>query len=293
MGRALPRVADLAPLPELAEAGYAVPTTWDELIDLSDRLVADGQTPWCLGIGDVGATGWLATDWVETVLLRSQGPEFYDQWVHHEIPFNHPAVVAAARHVGELVFTEGYVQGGPSSVVTQPCQEAARSVGAKPPGCWLLPQGSWVPTLNPTLIAGGNIDAFDLAVDPRYAATIVGHGDLIAATSDRPEVRAVMTALASAEHHVRGAELGLGLSPLRAVDPALYPTATDQWIGEVTRQALDTGNWRFDASAMMPLDVSGAFVSGMTRYFLRGPDSLEGIMARIEAQWVAVEQGTD
>ena len=31
------------PAPEFEDAGYPVPTTWDELIDLSDRLVADGR----------------------------------------------------------------------------------------------------------------------------------------------------------------------------------------------------------------------------------------------------------
>ncbi len=31
-------------------AGYKVPTTWDELKALQDQIVADGDTPWCIGI---------------------------------------------------------------------------------------------------------------------------------------------------------------------------------------------------------------------------------------------------
>ena len=82
------------------EAGYEVPTTWDELIALSDQIVADGGTPWCISIEDSGATGWLATDWVEDILLRTAGPEVYDQWVNHEIPFNDPAVAGGHRNSG-------------------------------------------------------------------------------------------------------------------------------------------------------------------------------------------------
>ena len=37
-------------------AGYTVPETWDELIALSDQIVADGSTPWCVGFESEGAT---------------------------------------------------------------------------------------------------------------------------------------------------------------------------------------------------------------------------------------------
>src|SRR5690606_11790878 len=71
-----------------AEKGYTVPTTWDEMVELSDRIVADGGKPWCAGISSGDATGWPLTDWLEDVMLRENGPEVYDQWVSHAIPFN-------------------------------------------------------------------------------------------------------------------------------------------------------------------------------------------------------------
>ena len=52
-------------------AGYKVPTTWDELVALSDQIVADGSTPWCVGFGSEGSTGWPATDWMEDIMLRT------------------------------------------------------------------------------------------------------------------------------------------------------------------------------------------------------------------------------
>ena len=47
-------------------AGYKVPTTWDELMTLSNQIISDGDTPWCIGIESGAATGWPATDWIET-----------------------------------------------------------------------------------------------------------------------------------------------------------------------------------------------------------------------------------
>ncbi|MFT4003805.1 MAG: ABC transporter substrate-binding protein, partial [Rhizobium sp.] len=60
---AFPYKADLKSLvwyvPEnFEEAGYKVPTTMEDLIKLSDQIVKDGGTPWCIGLGSGGATGW-------------------------------------------------------------------------------------------------------------------------------------------------------------------------------------------------------------------------------------------
>ena len=51
--------------------GYTIPTTFDDLIKLSDKIVADGKTPWCAGIESGNATGWPATDFLEEVVLSN------------------------------------------------------------------------------------------------------------------------------------------------------------------------------------------------------------------------------
>ena len=78
-----------------ADAGYEVPKTMEELIALSDKIVADGGKPWCIGLGSGGATGWPATDWIEDIMLRTQSPEVYDKWVTNEVKFTDPAVTGA------------------------------------------------------------------------------------------------------------------------------------------------------------------------------------------------------
>jgi alpha-glucoside transport system substrate-binding protein len=75
--------------------GYKVPATFNDLITLSDQIVRDGASPWCVGLESGSATGWPATDWMEDIMLRTAGPATYDRWVNHQIPFNDPAVVKA------------------------------------------------------------------------------------------------------------------------------------------------------------------------------------------------------
>ena len=108
------------PIKAFEAAGYEVPTTWDELIALSDQIVADGGAPWCVGIDAGAATGWIITDWIEDVMLRTAGMEKYDQWISHELPFNSPEVKNAFDLVGKMLFTPGYVYGGSTAILATP-----------------------------------------------------------------------------------------------------------------------------------------------------------------------------
>ncbi|HEC36295.1 MAG TPA: carbohydrate ABC transporter substrate-binding protein, partial [Anaerolineae bacterium] len=101
-----------------AAAGYEVPTTWDELIALSDQIVADGGTPWCIGVESGAASGWPGTDWIEDIFLRTAGPAVYDQWVNHEIPWTDPAVKTAWEYFGQVAANEDYVWGGTTGVLS-------------------------------------------------------------------------------------------------------------------------------------------------------------------------------
>jgi len=82
--------------PPVFEAmGYAVPITWDEMTALMDQIVADGGMPWSGGIESGEATGWVSTDWIQDLLLRTKGADFVEQWARHEIPWTDPAIKEA------------------------------------------------------------------------------------------------------------------------------------------------------------------------------------------------------
>ena len=98
-------------------------------------MVADGRTPFCLGAdGRPGADGWPATDWVEMVVLRTGGPEFYDSWIRHEVPFDDPVVVDAIRTVGEMVHTPGYLDISPAATVAADVRRRPCSPSPEQPG---------------------------------------------------------------------------------------------------------------------------------------------------------------
>ena len=107
------------PIKAFAAKGYKVPTTWDDLIALSDKIVADGSNPWCVSAGGPGtATGWQLTDWVEEVVLKTKGLDYYNDWISHKVKFQDPGIKAAFDQVGKILFTPKYVFGGNTAIVT-------------------------------------------------------------------------------------------------------------------------------------------------------------------------------
>ena len=142
------------PVPEFEEAGYEIPQTWDEMIALSEQIVADGDTPWCIGMESATATGWVGTDWIEDIMLRTAGAEAYDQWVSGELDFNSEEVRRAFETFGDIVMNPDYVLGGTTAVLTTPFGDAPTPMFDDPPNCWLHRQASFICWLLPRRCTG-------------------------------------------------------------------------------------------------------------------------------------------
>ncbi|HKH03554.1 MAG TPA: ABC transporter substrate-binding protein [Acidimicrobiales bacterium] len=275
------------PKDDFDAAGYEVPDTWDDLLALSDQIVADGSTPWCVGYESEGATGWPATDWMEDIMLRTAGPDTYDQWVNHEIPFNDPAVLTATERFGEIMFGDGYVLGGADQTPSIAFGDAPGPMFEDPPNCWLHRQASFINAFFPAEAeAGVDYDWFPFPEIDQQATLIAG--EFAVAFRDAPEVRDFLEQFAGEEVQCgMGGETGSSrLSPNLDVEADCYANEILADSSEIVSAALEDGTARFDASDQMPPEVgSGSFWTGMMTYMQEGPDSAEGVLGDIEASW--------
>ncbi len=270
-------------------AGYTVPTTWDELTALSDQIVADGGTPWCVGIESGAATGWPATDWMEEFMLRTTSLENYDNWSFptdpaNRLPFTSPEVKAAAEALGEVWFKDNYVNGGREAIASTFFGDAPVPMFDDPPTCYMHKQGNFITSFFPEgVVAGEDYSFFYLpGIDEAYGKPFLVAGDIYAMFNDRPEVRAVM------DFFTRGESLRVWLGTGGALSP--HNDAQLDWYGsEVERgiAALVAGatSVRFDGSDLMPGAVgSGSFWKGMTDW-ISGTVDLDTALAEIDAAW--------
>lgn len=279
-----------------ADAGYEIPTTWDEMIALSDQIVADGVAkPWCAGVESGDATGWPATDWVEDVVLRSAGADVYDQWVSHEIPFNDPKILEALNTVGDILKNPDYVNAGfgdVSSIATTPWTDAGFPIIDGQ--CYMsraanFYQNQWQ-TKKPDVTIGQDGDVFAFYLPPIDPANkpVLGGGEFVAAFADRPEVAAFQTFLSSdtwANEKAKATEAGGWVSANSGLDVANLSTDFDKLAASVLGDPETV--IRFDASDLMPGEVgAGTFWTEMVNWFATDKSS-EQVLADIEASWPA------
>jgi len=270
--------------------GYEIPTTMEGLIELSDQMVADGNTPWCIGVESGGATGWTATDWMEDLMLRTASPEAYDQWVSNELPFNSPEVINAMNVYGDFSRNDDYVAGGAAAVATTFFGDAPKGLFTSPASCMMHRQASFIPAFFPKKgeeVANGEADFFYF---PPYASAdlgnpVLGAGTLWTMTKESPATRAFFEYLTEASAHEAYMSLGGFLTAHKSVDASAYQTDALRKQGEILSNAT---TFRFDASDLMPGAIgAGAFWTEMTA-FANGQDA-QTTADNIQSAWDAIK----
>jgi alpha-glucoside transport system substrate-binding protein len=267
-------------------AGYKVPTSWDELKALMEQIVADGGTPWCIGMDEAGeVTGWPATDWIEDMLLRTTSLENYDKWVRGELPFTDPIIKNAVKQWSDILFDDKYVYGGRNSIVLTNFAVVPRYMFEQPtPKCWLYKQGNFVTSFFPPDAKPGiDYDVFYLPpIDPQYGKPMLSGGDMMVAFADRPEVRAVMSFFSSGASVEQFVKTGKATSPHNDSSLDWYTNDVDRSVVDLLRNAESV---RFDGSDLMPVAVgTGTFSTGMRDYII-GTVDLDQAMEEIQAGW--------
>jgi alpha-glucoside transport system substrate-binding protein len=275
------------PKDDFDAAGYEVPETWDDLIALSDQIVADGSTPWCVGFESEGSSGWPATDWMEDIMLRTAGTDAYDQWVTHDIPFDDPDVVNAADTFGDIMFGEGYVLGGAENTPSVAFGDAPGPMFEDPPNCWLHRQASFINAFFPEdAEAGVDYDWFPFPPIDQEGTLFAGEFAVVGRNA--PEVQDFLERFVSEDVQcAQGEEAASSrISPNVNVGADCYANQILADASEILTTALEEDSGRFDASDLMPTEVgSDAFWTHMLAYMESGAGTAEEHLAEIEDSW--------
>jgi alpha-glucoside transport system substrate-binding protein len=281
------------PSPEFSEAGYEVPEDYQGFMDLLEQMEADGiATPIALGAESGEATGWPFTDWVEEYMLRLHGPEVYDQWVAHEIPFTDERVREAFQRFSDDIIPN--VFGGGQGAVSTNFGDAFNPAFDDPPGAWLMRQGNFI--TSPGFFPDEVLEDLESNVGVFYfPAGIEGGieedpvllgGDLAArADTDSAAADEFMAFLATPEAAEPWAAEGGFLTPLANFDASVFPD-------DITRQMFEIGTTadvaRYDASDQMPGAVANEFWAQSVA-FVGGQQDLDTTLENIEAAWAGAE----
>ena len=282
---------------EFEARGYSIPSTWDEMIALADQIVADGMTPFCFGMYSNGASGWLATDWMEDIMLRTgEGTATYDKWVSHDIPFNDPVVKNAATFLSQIMHTEGYVVGGTDAIVSTYFGNAQDPMFEKDangnPGCFMHRQASFITSFWPEAAqagAGSETTVFPFpAMDDGLPKAALGAGDMFGVFNDREATIEVVNYMLSSNFFEAAAQRPDNSRIYGHVDfdTSLYSKDITRVLADTITGALAENAFRFDASDLMPPEVgAGSFWKEMMNLAVEGPGYIDTALNNIETSW--------
>ncbi|WP_196156970.1 ABC transporter substrate-binding protein [Reinekea sp. G2M2-21] len=268
--------------------GYEVPETMEELIALSDKMVKDGNTPWCIGLGSGAATGWPATDWVEDMMLRTQSPADYDRWVTNDLKFTDPKVVEAIETFGKFALNDTYVAGGAAAVSTTDFRDSPKGLFSVPADCMMHRQASFIPAFFPEgTVVGEDADFFYF---PAFASKnlgkpVLGAGTVVTVAKANKATDAVLQYLTTPLAHELWMAKGGFLTAHKGVNTDLYMDETLKRQGDIL---LNATTFRFDGSDLMPGAVgAGSFWTGMVDYTSGVP--VDEVVEEIQDSWDAIK----
>jgi alpha-glucoside transport system substrate-binding protein len=288
------------PIKAFAAKGYTVPKTWDELVTLSDKIVADGSNPWCVSAGGPGtATGWQLTDWIEEVVLKTKGLAYYNDWISHKVTFQDPGIKDAFAKVGKILFTPNYVFGGNTAIVTtdqKTTMDPMFNSDLAAPKCWMQKIPTWYgpdffpdqrANLTPSkYVVGTDVGIFPFpTIDPAQKIA-EGSADTLMMLVDRPEVRAVAEFLATPQGLQRWIETGSAISTNTSTPAEWYAGAYKLKVAsDIANNASAIG---FDASDLMPAKVgAGTFWTKLDDWANAGGTNTDDVLKAIDASWPA------
>jgi alpha-glucoside transport system substrate-binding protein len=193
--------------------GYTVPTTWDQLNSLVEKMVADGNVPWSMGFESGGSTGWTGADFIEDILLVQKGPQYVLDLISGKQSYNDPAVKAAWQTYGKWATDPKYTVGGAKGTLSTDFNDAITAVFADPPKALMVRQsgfaGGTIAAKYPTLKYGTDYDFF---LVPGAQGMQAG-SDWMMAFSDKPAVKALVAYLTSPTGAAQWAKVGFDLTP--------------------------------------------------------------------------------
>jgi alpha-glucoside transport system substrate-binding protein len=274
--------------PKTFEAnGWTVPQTWDDMIALSNQIVAEGKVPaapWSVAVESGAASGWPATDWMAEILLRKYGGDVYDALVNHTIAWTDPKIKDVWQMFGTIVNTPGYVPGGATAALATNFQPGTYLPFQNPPKAAMDYLGDFtagfISSQFPNLVAGSDYSFFPFpTIDAQYAGGVTGGADLIVVFKDSPEVRSLVTYLTGADAQTIWVKRGGFTSVNNKVDLSVYPDAISRAAAQQLTQAT---LFRFGAGDSMPSAVQTAWWAGVLSY-LQDPASLDSVLANIES----------
>lgn len=263
-----------------AAIGATAPSTWADLLSLSDDLVLDGQTPFAIGAESGGASGWPLSDWFENVLIRTGGPDIHRMLVRHQIPWTHQSVSLAMQRLSDIIGNDEYVVGGSGGILTTSFLDALDMVFGPSPSGTMYSAARWIRSFIPgTLVPGVDYDQFKFPeIDSTFGKPLMGNASFALLLNNDPEAQSLIQFLATPDAAEVWAARGGFIALNGGVNPNVY---ADDVMRALAQHFVNAEDFVFDLDDQLPDEVQ-LCVWAMMLDYVANQDQVESILQEME-----------
>ena len=93
--------------------------SFEDMISFTKQYSSFDNPLWCMDIESGASTGWIATNWLEDLILHEYGPDTYDDWLTQRIKSQNNEITLSILNIGKLIFEENAVYGGNQRIITK------------------------------------------------------------------------------------------------------------------------------------------------------------------------------
>jgi len=264
-------------------SGGSAPSTWTDLMNLSNKIAGTGTAPWCIGLESAATSGWPGTDWLSDIMMRSAGPQAYQQWYNGQLSWTSNEVKNAWQMWGQIVGNPKMVYGGVQSMLSTNFANAGTPMFKSPPGCYMERQGDFITanytSNNPGIKAGTDFNYFPFpSINSQYQGVAQVSGDMVGMFKDTPQARALIQYLTTPQAQAIWVKRGGALSPNKQVPASDYPDQLSQKLAQTLTSAQTP---LFSAGDMMPNAMQSAFYKAVLSY-VQNPNQLDSILSGLD-----------
>jgi alpha-glucoside transport system substrate-binding protein len=266
------------------EEGFEIPTTWDQLLDITEQYNSKGKKPWA-----VGAQGrdnsWTLTDWFENIYARQAGNDNYTKLFNGELPFNDQTVKDAVREMVKIV-NDKYVAGGIDTALGITFVDGIGRVFSKNPVAEMYMEGGFVGGIalgdvNPDLRPGQDIDFFPWPmINEEHGNPLVGGGDVAAAFVNNEDNQKLIEYLSTPEAGRIWVSTGAIASPNEGVAEDAYP---NDLVAKEAEQLQNAESFLFDGSDLLPGTLGQDFGT-LLQNIIRNPARTDSLLDDYQAE---------
>ena len=246
--------------------------TYEDILNYTKNYSKEGKNLWCLDIESGASTGWIATNWLEDLILSEYGSDIYDNWSNQDIVSSSDEILNSINSIGKLVFTENAIYGTNKRIVRKEFRNNYNNLLNENVDCVF----SW----------GGHYASFYMPQDKKFGKdydffkfpstnnmnSMVGIGDVITVLNYSHPTQEVFNAIIDESFGQNWmSKPDASYIPANKLNQNLISNPLTEKEAKLIKQSLNENTFRYDASELMERKIGAdALWVALTNYIDMG-----------------------